>query len=318
MSAEFYDSIFEQFLPVSAEIWKEKIIRDLKGDTFDKLIWHSKEGIDILPFYTKEDNEKYQLQIPHKFTTGWQITERIVVEDIKEANRVALHALSCGATTILFNLRHQQITEADADTLLNGILLDVAPVIFEDYTEEDCTLLEKKIPNSCVPMIRVPQQETITDELLMALKLGSAADFKLHRFYFYIGQNYFFEIAKLRAFRWLWNQFCQLKKQSIKPYIFCETGVQKRDGADEYSNMLRNTTEAMSAVLGGSDAVIINSHDVLKGNTDFGKRIARNIHHILQQEVGYAEISDAAKGSYYIEYLTYKLAQKTWEKFQNV
>ncbi len=151
----------------------------------------------------------------------------------------------------------------------------------------------------------------------MALQLGVEADFKTCKFHFYCGENYFFEIAKLRAFRWLWKQLCQLKNQPYQLFILSETGLQKRADADEYTNMLRNTTEAMSAVLGGSDAVIINSHDVMNGNTDFGKRIARNVHHILQQEAGFSEIPDVARGSYYIEYLTWNLAQKAWEKFRN-
>ena len=59
MSLDSYESIFQQFPSVSAEEWRNKIIKDLKGESFDKLIWHTKEDIEVLPFYTKEDNEKY-------------------------------------------------------------------------------------------------------------------------------------------------------------------------------------------------------------------------------------------------------------------
>lgn len=316
MPAESYDSIFEQFPPVSAEIWKEKIIRDLKGDAFDKLIWHSKEGIDVLPFYSKEDNEKYQLQIPPKSPEGWQITERIVVDDIIEANGKALHALNYGATAIIFNLKRTFLESSEIKSLTNGILKDIAPVYFEDYLQDNKSVLEHEIPDSCAPVILIPQQETIISELVYALQKGVEGDININRFHFYTGQNYFFEIARLRAFRWLWKQVCLLKNEPYQLTVLCETAIQSGDGRNEYSNILRNTTAAMSAVLGGSDAVIINSHDVQNGNTDFGKRIARNIHHILQQEAYFAEIEDAVKGSYYIEYITYMLAQKAWEQFR--
>ncbi|MBK9328046.1 MAG: hypothetical protein IPM95_01775 [Sphingobacteriales bacterium] len=317
MSTEPYDRIFEQFPPVSAAEWKEKIIRDLKGDAYDKLIWHSKEGIDVLPFYTKEDNEKYQLQIPPKSSGGWQITERVIVDDIKEANREALHALNYGATSIIFNLKHTLLDASETDCLTNGILKNIAPVYFEDYLKDNKSVLEHEIPDSCTPVILIPKQETIISELVYALQKGLEGDISVNRFHFYTGQNYFFEIARLRAFRWLWKQVCQLKNEPYQLTVFCETAIQNGDDKYEYSNILRNTTAAMSAVLGGSDAVIINSHDIHNGNSDFGKHIARNVHHILQQEAYFAEIEDAVKGSYYIEYLTFKLAQKAWEQFRN-
>ncbi len=183
--------------------------------------------------------------------------------------------------------------------------------------KDNKSVLEHEIPDSCTPVILIPKQETIISELVYALQKGLEGDISVNRFHFYTGQNYFFEIARLRAFRWLWKQVCQLKNEPYQLTVFCETAIQNGDDKYEYSNILRNTTAAMSAVLGGSDAVIINSHDIHNGNSDFGKRIARNIHHILQQEAYFAEIEDAVKGSYYIEYLTFKLAQKAWEQFRN-
>ena len=87
------------------------VIKDLKGESFDKLIWHTKEDIDVLPFYTKEDNEKYQLQVPLKQSVGWQITERVLVDDITTANKVALHALQNGTTAITFNLQNKSFNK---------------------------------------------------------------------------------------------------------------------------------------------------------------------------------------------------------------
>ncbi|MFN8295848.1 MAG: methylmalonyl-CoA mutase family protein [Chitinophagales bacterium] len=322
MPLDTYESTFQQFSETTSEDWKNKIIKDLKGEAFDKLIWHTKEGIEILPFYTKADNKKYQLTIPAKQTTSWIITEKIIVDNFEEANKQALSALEYGAERIVFDLQHKVPDKGEVEMLLKGILLDVAPVCFENYKEENKTLLESFAKKSCVQIIKIQQQTTITDELVEALQQALRNEtFDLH-VHFYIGQNYFFDIAKLRAFRWLWKQVCDLKNQPYHIFIQCETSVNNFSKEYEYSNILRNTTSAMSAVLGGCDSLIINSHDAGKKNTEFGKRIARNINHILQHESYFnsPEVSenDAAKGSYYIEYLTYQLCKKSWEKFSKL
>lgn len=314
MSLDSYESIFSQFPSVSAEEWKNKIIKDLKGESFDKLIWHTKEDIEVLPFYTKEDNEKYRLQIPPKQTNGWQITERIQVEDVTTANKAALHALQNGAQAIVFNLQYNEFGKEQIQCLVEGILLEVAPVTFEHYTDDNKNVLEAIVKNSCPVVVYSAQQDSISDELAATLKDGILQNTSNLHVHFYCCQNYFFEIAKLRAFRWLWKQVCELKQWPSTIFIQSETSPKNFNADDEYSNILRNTTAAMSAILGGCDGLIINSHDTLIGESPFGKNIARNIHHILQHESYFNDIQDAAKGSYYLEYLTYQLCKKSWEK----
>ena len=136
MSIEKLESIYQQFQGNTAEEWKQKIIQELKGESFEQLTWHSSEGIDVLPFYTKEDNLNYQLSIPKRNSNSWQIVERIIVDDIKDANKQALEALQYGATSIVFNLQHQVINKENIQALLQDILLDVAPVRFENYKED--------------------------------------------------------------------------------------------------------------------------------------------------------------------------------------
>ncbi len=316
MHLDSYDSIFQQFSTASADEWKIKIIKDLKDEAFDKLIWHTNEDIDVLPFYTKEDNQKYQLNIPEKQTIGWLITERIIVADILTANKEALHALEYGASSLVFDLKQMSFSTTEIENLVKNILFDIAPISFDNYIVENKIILESVVKNSCQPIIKIPQKETIIDELVFALQQGIQQKENSLNFHFSVRQNYFFEIAKLRAFRWLWKQICDLRKQPYNIFIQSETSIQNFSKEDEYSNMLRNTTAAMSSILGGCDSLIVNNHDKEKNNTAFGKRIARNINHILQQESYFNEIQDAAKGSYYIEYLTYQLCKKSWEKFR--
>ncbi len=315
MPLEAYDTIFQQFPEISPEEWKQKIIKDLKGDEFDKLIWHSKEGIEVLPFYTKKDNQKYQLSIPAKESENWLITERVLVDEVLLSNKIALTCLHQGAEAIVFDLKNKSINTADIEILVKDILIDIAPIFFDNYLKEDRYILDSIINNSCPDTIKIPPLDSIVDELVFALINATSTKIIPTHFHFYTTQNYFFEMAKLRAFRWLWKQVCDLK--NIENYIFLqsETGICSRNEKDEYTNMLRNTTEAMSAILGGCDSLIINSHDVTNENTNFGKRIARNIHQVLKYESYFAEIKDATTGSYYIEYLTYQLAKKSWDQY---
>jgi methylmalonyl-CoA mutase len=316
MALEAYDTIFQQFPAASAEDWKNKIIKDLKGESFDKLIWHTKEGIEVLPFYTKESVKNKVLYIPEKSIQGWQIAERVVVEEPAKANAAALNALQNGAQVMVFDLQHQSIVAETIQLLVKDIQTEIAPVFFENYQAENRTLLNTLLPGACPAAIRVPQLDTLTEELVYALHQTVHCSEHEVQVHFLIGQNYFFEIARLRAFRWLWKQVTALQQRTGNLTILCETSKEHFEVEDENSNILRNTTAAMSAILGSCDMLLVNSHDALKSETAFGKRIARNVQHILHFESYFNELQDAAKGSYYIEYLTYELAKNAWEQFR--
>lgn len=312
MALDAYETIFERFQSVSDDTWKNKIIKDLKGKSYDELIWHSNEGIDVLPFYSKENTAKYQLAIPAKSTKDWQITAKIIVQNIKTANEESLTALQNGANALVFDLNNTSFSSEEIKQLLQDIQTDIIAITFNNVNQELITILEGYVKNGCYNIIKVNNNNnnSIVDQLVDALQQFENIDSQ--HFHFLINKNYFFEIAKLRAFRWLWNQLCLLKQIENKLFLQCETSLEYIDTTDEYSNILRNTTAAMSAVLGGCDSLIINSYDAKSKNSDFGKRIAINIQHILWHEAHFNELHDAAKGSYYIEYLTYQFCEKAW------
>ncbi len=300
---ESFDNITQHFPAITPELWKAKIVADLKGKSFDQLISEVDAGIEVLPFYTKEDNARHQLNIPARQNTGWLITERIIVADLQQANQQALDALQMGANAIVFDLQNKIYSATSIQQLQEGILTDIAPVFFENLP-------------GIVSVISIPKQQYAVEELVVALQEGLQNNFSCTKFQFTVGTDYFLEIAKLRAFRWLWKQLCMLKDKPFELFVFSDSLGKDMSSGNEYDNMLRNTTEAMSAILGGCDALIINSHEVGVSVTDFGRRIARNIHHILQHESYFNDAEDAVKGSYYAEYLTYQLAQKAWERFR--
>ncbi len=143
------------------------------------------------------------------------------------------------------------------------------------------------------------------------------------KFNFGIGNNYFMEIAKLRAARLLWAQIVKAynpaSNDSAKMIAHSETNRFNKTVYDPYVNMLRTQTEAMSAALGGAHSITVLPFDAIyEETTEFSERIARNQQALLKEESYFDKIADPSAGSYYIENLTASLADETWALFLTV
>ncbi|MBQ0016549.1 MAG: methylmalonyl-CoA mutase small subunit [Bacteroidales bacterium] len=140
---------------------------------------------------------------------------------------------------------------------------------------------------------------------------------------FATGSNYFMEIAKIRAARLLWSKIVeQYNPQcdcAYKIFIHATSSQWNKSVFDPYVNMLRTTTETMSAAIAGADSIsTIPFDNAYKPADDFGYRIARNQQLLLKEESYMDKIVDPAAGSYYIENLTNSIAQYAWDIFVTV
>jgi len=135
-----------------------------------------------------------------------------------------------------------------------------------------------------------------------------------------VGSDYFMEIAKIRAARWLWSKVAASYAVPNAPvHIHASTSKWNKTTYDAHTNMLRVTAEAFAAVVAGVDSLHIGPYDEIGGQTDeFSRRIARNIHLILREECGLNHVIDPAGGSTYIEWLTDQIAAKSWGIFQGI
>ena len=138
-------------------------------------------------------------------------------------------------------------------------------------------------------------------------------------FKFAVGSNYFFEIAKLRALRILFAALAEEYGINPECHILAMPSKRNKTLYDYNVNMLRTTTECMSAVLGGANAVCNLPYDALyhKSN-EFGERISRNQLLILKAESYFDTVSNPADGSYYVESLTQQLAEKALVLFKEI
>ena len=177
---------------------------------------------------------------------------------------------------------------------------------------------------------------TIVQELAFTLAVGHEYVVKLMeqgltidqaapsiRFTMSVSSNYFMEIAKFRAARMLWaNIIAQYKPTrgcASKMKIHAVTSKWNMTVYDPYVNMLRGTTEAMSAAIAGVHSIEVRPFDeAYEKPTDFSTRIARNVQLLLKEESHFNQVCDAAGGSYYIENLTASIAEQAWKLFKEV
>ena len=134
-----------------------------------------------------------------------------------------------------------------------------------------------------------------------------------------VGTNYFFEIAKLRALRLLFNLIAKEYDHKLDCNIIVSPTKRNKTLYDYNVNMLRTTTECMSAIIGGADAIANLPYDALyHKDNEFGDRIARNQLLILKKESYFDKVNNPADGSYYVENITSQLAEKSLALFKDM
>ena len=356
--------LFDEFEPVSANAWKQKIQVDLKGADYNEtLLWQTDEGITVRPFYTKENRTNTQINLPKK---GYNICQTIFIDDEKIANSLAVDALKRGANAIQF----KAAKKFDYKTVLHKIDIKKTTIYFKlsflnaDFQielsnfcnsentffqtdiignlgkignwfinlKEDHKQLDKIISrtHNCISISGDLYQNAganLSQQLAYSLAhaneylnyFGKEVASKIH-FNFSVGSNYFFEIAKLRAFRILWESLLkEYDVKNVEAHIFTQPSLRNKTIYDYNVNMLRTTSECMSAILGGSNTISNVSYDEMyhKSN-EFGERISRNQLLILQQESYLKEAQNFADGAYYIETITNQLAEKALVIFQQI
>ena len=299
--------LFIDFDPVSKNKWLEQIDSDLKGNT-EKLI-STVEGITIQPIYHADDNFKTYTS---NFPSAWETYQLIDATNAKEANKRALNALQNDVSGLCF--AHPN----NLDVLLKDISIEHIRIDFSNYSEnfplewENLTINKNVkgafhgITKSNIPnyLDTIVTQGTAKEQIIDALEKGQKASKKV-QFHFKIGSDYFLEIAKLKAFRILWKS-----KTGEDAYLFTSTDTSNKKEESAYNNILRSTSECMSAIFGGANAIMLNAYNSsFEKSTDFSERIARNQQTILRKESYLDKVEDPTKGSYYIDYLIQELLQ---------
>lgn len=301
-------------------------------------------------------NLQFENQAPEKLGARHWVNYQVVkVENEKEANQKAILALNNGATGVLFQLECMPHFEL----LLKDILLPYCHIgfqlsendeqfikDFEGYIEKSefsadhihgFIQTEEKIVWSQLPnfksVIVGQKNSNICAEL--ALTLAEAIDvldrvdptdlekhFYQLQFNVEVGTSYFVEIAKHRALRLLLVQLGQAYGFEVNPaqlQIASYSGHWNEPTKDEYNCLLRACTQAMAAIIGGTNAVVINPfYHLFPKNPAQAERMARNISTLLKDESYFDKTIDAAAGTYFLESLTAQIVEKSWQLLQDI
>lgn len=363
--------LFNEFDTVSAKQWKQKIQVDLKGaDYNDTLIWRSTEGIDVKPFYHRDDFQGSFPTIPGH-PKNWSIAQEVFIDDASIANGIILESLNNGAEAIIiasekefdpsqvfknfsfentiiyfqfqflsesfFSQLKQFFSEKKANVFYNiDIIGNLARSgnwfhnLRQDHTILEKIISENRSENVFSVDTRLYQNAGANMVQQLAYALAHATEYLNHfasednqelemTFQVAIGSNYFFEIAKIRALRKLYALLASEFGISETCHISATPSKRNKTIYDYNVNMLRTTTECMSAVLGGANTIGNMPYDYLyhKSN-EFGERISRNQLLVLKAESYFETASNPADGTYYIEQLTTELAQKSLELFKDI
>lgn len=342
--------LFTEFEPTTAAQWKEQLIKDLKGTAYESLVWKTNTGIEVQPFYTAEDLKSPAQPVFDR--SDWAICEYIRVTDAKAANALALNALQNGASGLVFflaqavdyavllkdvSLEHIYSLFIVKPELKSGLraflastnsgntcfvesdqLLHDAPLLSGDETLCINTSLYQEAGANAVNELACTLAH-LNEYLNAAVSANTLPSLKTIHINLSVGGDFFMEIAKLRALRKLCAFLAEQYGCQARLHLHAQTTFLNKSSIDRYNNMLRSTTEAMSASIGGADSILVLPFDLgFAEPGDFSSRMARNQQLILKDESYLNIISDISAGSYYIETLTESLCQKAWEGFQAI
>jgi len=293
---------------------------------------------------------------------GWRIREEIDAADPQDANRAACAAVAAGAEEIAFRNAHvanasdlalllanlQEIPvhfENAGEPLLRLLMArqntspvstDFDPLAHLDFAAE----VLRAAPSALVPFTidggKFEESGAASvEEVGFALAAGvdflaemQARNVDANRaaaslaFSFAIGSSYFFQIAKLRAFRMIWARAVESfggAHASAKARIHARTSRWNKTVYDPHVNVLRGTTEAMSAVLGGADSISVAPFDeCYKTPDEASRRLARNTQILLKEEALFSRVTDPGAGSYCLEAITDFVARESWKTMQGI
>lgn len=307
--------------------WENLVKKQLKTeDIYTILKKENLEGIDVKPFYNSV--EKPMVNLPKvEESTHLVATYHESLEDDVFAFLLNENVENLVGKTVFVNNKDlaEHISPQDEDQYFS--LIDV----FDEQNAEINDQLVKELlakdfkRNICVDVsLHQNAGAAIYQQLGIALAktkelievYGAELINKLI-FRIAVGGNYFFEMAKIRAFKLIFNQLSKEYDLNEIPYIFAETSLRNKSVSDNENNLIRSTLELASAMIGGADAVYSTNY-LVKKSTENSEEISFKQQIVLAYESIINVFEDASNGSYYIEDITNQIADKSWAFFVEI
>jgi methylmalonyl-CoA mutase len=327
--------------------WSRVVEEELKGGSIEKkLVTRTPEGIDVQPLYRRENGTAPALAAAYGAASGlrglrlaggsawhWEARSGTTGVEFSPLPALALALTSSKASAAA------SISADPLGWLLNhGSLPMPLGSCFDDLAEGVKEADRAGFPGRTVGIgaeIWHESGATAVQELAFALATGAeywrqlagrgiapAQIAKRAQLGFAVGVDFFMEAAKLRAARLLWAKMAKAfgaAGDAQKVSLAACTATRDKTLFDTHVNLLRITTQALAAVVGGAEVIEIRPFDEATGSaTELGERLSRNLHDILAKEFCCEHQVDPAGGSWYVEALTDQLARRAWTLFQEI
>jgi methylmalonyl-CoA mutase len=314
--------------------WELAARDELKGADPWKKLSVASSNLLLKPIYGREMSRADSFTLPRALTDirgarAWFNCPRVVVTDPAKGNAMALEHLESGADGIFFELRgsfdYQRLlkriewpfcalhfaTESNdpahakaLNTFLGDVKGDSAGAWFGPSPTElshptfrfGGIVIDSTSPEMIGPCLAtwLGKAEAVTSRAAVSIDLGP---------------DFFLDIAVLRALRLVWQHIHDAKRPVPPLYIHANSRVWKNPGYEPHGNMLKSTSAAMAAVLGGADALTVDPEDASDATQ---RRVARNVAILLREESRMAKVADPLAGCYFIDDLTHQVSEVIW------
>lgn len=302
--------------------WENLVKKQLKTeDIYPVLEKQNLEGVEVKPFYTEV--EKPLLNLPRvEESTHLVARYHESLEDEVFAFVLDQNVENLDQKTLFIDNKelagHISPTEEDQYFSLIDVFDEKTGIIDDQLVKE---LLAKDFKRSICVDISLHQNAGAAIYQQLGIALAKAKELVeaygaeiLSKLIFRIavGGSYFFEMAKLRAFKIVFNQLSKEYGLDEVPYIFAETSLRNKAVSDNENNLIRSTLELASAMIGGADAVFTNNY-LVDRSTYNSEEISFKQQIVLAYESIINVFEDASNGSYYVEDITRQFAEKSWD-----
>jgi methylmalonyl-CoA mutase len=318
------------FSAVSQPVWQDQLQKELKEKT-ELLQYQSEvEGIQL----SLANLEQPRLAQQETESINWQRMVAVHASTAKQSNALLLEALMQGADAIFID---QTSTDTDYQTLLQAIEIEYIsclicfdnPAAIDHFIDtigmekaSKCIILKRFGPNqNFISTFGIQQigANSTTELAKGLLDLQQLLETNPQSMTIYIesgiGGEYLLEISKFRALKHLVRQLALIHKVEIDLKIIAKTGFCNKSLIDPYTNLLRLSTESLSAIMGGVHLLCVQAYDMLstEGPSSFAQRMALNVANLISEEAHLGTTQDLLYNAYAIEQLTFKIAEKTWQ-----
>lgn len=333
-------NLFSEFPVHCSSDWERQISYDLKGKPKDSLVTETEDGIKVLPnyfsttapqtrsfrntgrwliassFYTNQSNES----ILNELSGGCNALIIHIYDGVNFTalfDRVMLDIIDC---TVVYHGKNVNVVQNELTEYIQANNKNVESLYFVTDILEYCSSENHSFNNVFIDAsVYRNAGSTVAEE--MTLALTQLTEILVHHpkrvhIQIGIGPDYFIEIAKLRAFRKLVKEVTKAFKWNGEIRISAIPSTYYLSTTEVNNNLLRLTTMAMAAVIGGTDQITLPAFDF--SDSSFSKRVTRNIQLILEQEAFLSKVNDPALGTYFIEELTANIADVAWTNFQKL